>query len=727
MRKHPVSLVVALTLGLVVGGVAAPARADNPLRLLPTPKVLKVQDGRVPLTADSRIVAADEALKPLAAILSQEIWMFTGFHPAMAPGPARAGDVVLAINPKIQADEDILTVRGQDVLKTRDMAHTLAVTDRTVIEGWDYRAVCEGTATFLQAVVEDGGAFFVPKMTVKDWPYADYTSTMPDCARQRQPIYALKTVVDSCRFFKIRYLHLHLNDDSAFTFPSKAYPQVTRCNGKVGAYTLEELKDLVTYADARGVTCVPEIDAPAHCSSLLSAMGGKLGSASQRVMDVLNPDIYPILDTIVGEMCDVFKSSPYFHIGGDEVEPAWYLGNAHVKAYMKEHNIGAADKPMLFLPYAQEMAKIVKKHGKKTIMWEGCPIGPPLHPSLAKDVIVYTWYPRSGGARRAQELGFTTITVPWEIKIPFAKWSMFHSNGHDLDPKKDRVLGACRPMWEMDHVALANGYMHGVGERQERTWGPFNEIEPDYKARMARQNARADAIYRPVKYALDGEVTKHRTFAAPATLTLSARAAGLQIRYQLDGNEPTAHSPLYEKPFRAAESLYLRAGLFDAGGRQVGNTTIGETYQYRGKVPNLALDKPVETSRPGNAKEKPEYAVDGIVDIGQYWGTKPAPAWIKVDLQAEHTIARVQVVPFFDGMRYYQYTVEASLDGTNWTMIVDGSGNKTPGTDKGYTHAFAPVKARYVKVNLLKNSDNPAVHLVEFRVFPAGELTQNPK
>ena len=40
---------------------------------------------------------------------------------------------------------------------------------------------------------------------------------------------------------------------------------------------------------------------------------------------------------------------------------------------------------------------------------------------------------------------------------------------------------------------------------------------------------------------------------------------------------------------------------------------------------------------------------------------------------------------------------------------------------QGYTHKFAATKARYVKVNMLKNSDNPAVHLVEVRAFEAGK------
>jgi hypothetical protein len=52
---------------------------------------------------------------------------------------------------------------------------------------------------------------------------------------------------------------------------------------------------------------------------------------------------------------------------------------------------------------------------------------------------------------------------------------------------------------------------------------------------------------------------------------------------------------------------------------------------------------------------------------------------------------------------------------------VDASQNTEPGTEAGYTHKFNPVKACSVKVNMLKNSDNPAIHLVDLRVYEAGK------
>ncbi|MCY2926137.1 MAG: family 20 glycosylhydrolase [Planctomycetota bacterium] len=540
---------------------------------------------------------------------------------------------------------------------------------------------------------------------------------MVDCARQHQPIYILKIAAETCRLFKIRYLHLHLTEDAGNTFPSTAYPEANSVHyPPLTPYTLDELRDLVAYADARGVTCVPELEGPGHCTALMDGMKGKLGDVRWSAMDVLNPDIYPVLDTLVGEMCEVFKSSPYFHIGGDEVEPSRYLGQPHVKKYMQEHNI--TDKHDVWLAYGQNMARIVKKHGKKTMMWDGVPVGCPQDPSLANDIIIYTWL-RAGRARMAQDRGFTTVTVPWNMP-PLPEFSLFTCNKDVLTPK-DKVLGHCRPMWEMDHVALALSYLPGAPERHERTWGPDNVIEEDYRTnRVARQNARAFLILRPVTIALDGAV-KDKVFAAPLTVSMSTGVPGGQIRYRADGREPTAQSPLYEKPFQAAESLNLRAALFDKDGHRLGNTTVGEPLRYVPFEPSLTTGKPVEAAGKVNAKEKPEFAADGMVDIKQFWGTRPAPAWLKVDLQGEYNIARVQVVPYFDGIRFYQYTVEVSTDGKTWTQVVDASKNTTPGTEKGHMHAFAPAKARYIKVNMLKNSDNPAVHRVGVRAWEAGK------
>lgn len=134
---------------------------------------------------------------------------------------------------------------------------------------------------------------------------------------------------------------------------------------------------------------------------------------------------------------------------------------------------------------------------------------------------------------------------------------------------------------------------------------------------------------------------------------------------------------------------------------------------------NLTTGKPVTVSGGTQGANAPELAVDGIASPLSSWWATPAPQWLQVDLEKPYVIDRIQVFPYWDGGRYYQYTVEVSKDGKKWVTVADRSTHTTPATEKGDMCSFKPTPARFIKVNLLKNSANPAVHLVEVRAFEA--------
>jgi len=129
---------------------------------------------------------------------------------------------------------------------------------------------------------------------------------------------------------------------------------------------------------------------------------------------------------------------------------------------------------------------------------------------------------------------------------------------------------------------------------------------------------------------------------------------------------------------------------------------------------NLTTEKPVKTSS-GDGRA----AVDGTLDINGYWDAGNSPAWLQIDLKEVHTLDRVQVFPYWDGSRYYQYTVEVSDDGQKWTTVGDMSKNTRPASIDGDLHRFAPTRARLIKVTMIRNSANPSVHLVEVRAYEA--------
>ena len=137
---------------------------------------------------------------------------------------------------------------------------------------------------------------------------------------------------------------------------------------------------------------------------------------------------------------------------------------------------------------------------------------------------------------------------------------------------------------------------------------------------------------------------------------------------------------------------------------------------------NLAQGKRVKASVGSQGKQRPELAVDGnYADLRSAWFGERWPCTLDVDLGKPSAIDAAHVYFYWDGGRYYQYKIDVSTDGKAWKTVADASKNKTPGTAAGVPHKFAPVQARYVRLHVLRNSANEAVHLVELKVYAEGK------
>jgi hypothetical protein len=535
MNKFLVCALVFVAVGSPGAAVAAtdPADTHPELHLIPWPKKLEAGKGHMQISAESRIVAGEEQLRPLAEVLSGELAFLTGLKLKVATGASRAGDIVLRIDKTIQADEKILTLRQREPARTTDGAHTVVIDEKAVVTGFDYQATAEGSSTVLQllGLVKGGGR--LPKVTIKDWPHADYAGVLLDVARQDHSIEEVKKVVRLCRLYKVRYLQLHLTDDQGWTFPSTKYPQLGSKNyGAHGGaaprvYGLKELKELVAYADARGVTIVPEFEMPGH--------SGAAARSLPEVFDAINPEskqpvgmgcmnlsneaLYPALDTIVGEMCDVFQSSPYFHIGSDEVTFGRLSLHADYKAFMEKH--GLKNDHDLADHFVREACTLAKKHGKKAIKWEG------LSNYASKDVIIMCWELNSTVAGEATARGYTTITCPWTLAVPWEEWSMYRCNASQLK-RGDSVLGATLVAWEQSPQTHIANLRTGLPSRQERTWGPDNQVTvAGFAARFQPLDAVAGKLLEmPVKPLVEAEFS-----------TSVGTCDFLEPAFALDGND----------------------------------------------------------------------------------------------------------------------------------------------------------------------------------------------
>jgi len=211
-----------------------------------------------------------------------------------------------------------------------------------------------------------------------------------------------------------------------------------------------------------------------------------------------------------------------------------------------------------------------------------------------------------------------------------------------------------------------------------------------------------------------------KAFTDSATVSLSSSWTNGIIRYTLNGRKPGVKDTIYTKPITITKTTRIRALFFD----QTGSARGQEWSMSFEKIPyevNLATGKPVSDSMKGGETDKlvPENANDGWVILEKFWGAHPWPQWWQVDLEKTHDLNKVQLFFYWDGKRYYQYTVDVSADAKKWTNVADRSSNTDIATSEGVVHEFAPVSARYIRVNMLKNSANQGVHIVEFRAYAA--------
>jgi hypothetical protein len=171
--------------------------------------------------------------------------------------------------------------------------------------------------------------------------------------------------------------------------------------------------------------------------------------------------------------------------------------------------------------------------------------------------------------------------------------------------------------------------------------------------------------------------------------------------------------------------MTLRAAVF-ANGKKQGeewredltwmnhekNLTTGKKAAAGQGMPN-ADPVPAADFKEGNL------ALDGFADKDNHWSINPSPAWLQVDLATATKIDQIHLYTWWGDDRSYQYNIALSEDGKNWNTVVDASSNTEKTTDQGYRHAFAPTKARFIRVTMLKNTANSAIHICELRAYQA--------
>jgi hexosaminidase len=460
---------------LLISGVIASAQIKtSQLDLMPWPQKIDLKSGiftldknfKVNITGlpNSRIFgAATRFLRRLDGRTG--LFLEQGFLTKLNDTPAAQ----LQINCKQQGKIGIY----------EDESYQLEIqTNKIIINATSDLGAMHALETVLQLLQNNGTSFYFPTAVISDFPRFTWRGLMIDVARHFQPVDVIKRNLDAMAAMKMNVLHWHLVDDQGWRIEMKKHPKFTQLASDGDFYTQEEIKNMVKYADERGIMVVPEIDVPGHASAILTAypeIGSKVihlnpeENKSQKTavissyaiernagiftptLDPSNPKTYQLLSEIFDEVCPLFSGS-YFHIGGDENEGKDWDANPKIHEFMKKNSLDNNHELQTY--FTMQLIPMLKKHHKELMGWEEI-----MTKNMSKDAIIHSWRGPNEGISSGKSLitaaknGYKTV-LSNGFYIDLMQSVADHYSNDPLpkttvltDVEKARILGGEAAMW----------------------------------------------------------------------------------------------------------------------------------------------------------------------------------------------------------------------------------------------------------------------------------------
>lgn len=585
---------------------------------------------------------------------------------------------------------DILLLEKKSLGKE---AYELSVTSgRITINASTQAGFFYGLRTLNQLILSDSSHTSIPCILVKDTPRFSYRGFLIDAGRYYLPLADVKKAIDLAANYKLNRFHWHLTDDQGWRLEIKKYPRLTeqgstRPNSAIGTwdqyyprhydgkehsgyYTQEEIRDIVGYAAERQITIVPEIEMPGHALAALSAYpeyacsfhSGLAMMAGAGISDQVycpKPQTFQFIKDVLTEVADLFPGE-YIHIGGDECpKTSWEKCN-DCQALIKKENL--KDEFELHAYFIQQVEKIADGLGRKLIGWDEV-----LEGALPLKATVMSWRGEAGGIKAAQ-LGNDVIMTPntycyldyYQENPEFAPLAIggFVSleRAYDYEPiptaltvdEAKRITGIQGNIWG-EYVATIEKFEYMAFPRllalAEVAWSqPENKNRERFIANLKKEFSffqkrnvnTCREYFRPrIQSGWDNE---NGRFA----ITLETICPDTDIRYTLDGSEPTSESKVYKDPIYLSSNTCVKAIVTDKD-KQILETPTVKNFRIN-KATGCSYTLSTDTWSLDWYDVKPALFTDGVqgfIPSNSEWAAIVSGVEIVIDLKKNTTVSGV--------------------------------------------------------------------------------------
>lgn len=484
------NLIAAATALLAICFCGFPAAAEErSVCVIPEPQKMTLNPGSFHLETDTKIIC-DEQSKTAAELLANQLRSATGYK------------FPITIRKKSIAPNAICLRVNSSVEGNSEEGYLLHVTaNHADIEGLAPAGVFYGTQTFLQLLpasvfslaATSGEKWLCPCVEIVDQPRFRWRGFMLDASRHFFTKPEIKQVLDEMAMHKLNMFHWHLVDDQGWRIEIKKYPRLTEIgawrksvgfgldpssttaygkDGRYGGfYTQSDVREIVTYANARNITIVPEIEMPGHSNAALAAYpqysctGGpfttdKDAGVFNGVYCVGNEETFEFLQGVLSEIFTMFPGE-YVHIGGDEVPPDNWQKCPKCQARMKAEKLKDPHELEGYL--IQRINTFLAEHQKILIGWSE--IG---RHELPPDAVLMDWI---GGGKEAVLAGHDAIMTPrLHCYLDYAQ-----SSAKDTEPRAQPDVLTLKSAYEFEPVPneLPEDFLPHVAGGQGNLWTEF--------------------------------------------------------------------------------------------------------------------------------------------------------------------------------------------------------------------------------------------------------------
>lgn len=252
------------------------------------------------------------------------------------------------------------------------------------IGGTGARGMWWGTRTLLQHLLLSNGTS-APVGRVVDAPAYATRGFMLDAGRKWYDLGFLKELCSYASFFKMSEFHYHLSDNyplnrgrnetwqdiySHFSLLPEDDTLLGIIHGRKNeTLSRAEFTDLQSHCAARGVTIIPEIEAPGHCL-YLTKWKPELALPKHDLLNLSHPDAISTVKRIWAEFLPWFETKEV-HVGADEYDPT------------------LADD---YIGFVNEMSTFINSTAdKRTRIWGTSIDKPKKNITISKDVVIQHW------------------------------------------------------------------------------------------------------------------------------------------------------------------------------------------------------------------------------------------------------------------------------------------------------------------------------------------------